>query len=120
MAAMENARTEDNVLNFVAHRRKNTAAHFTRTELNQLLGLYAEKSKTGEWRHSTLDQRYGLIAYSVYQDPLERPVYTIIKFDRAHREKGRYVLYHRRRRLKQCQTMGELLMAMRGMKTPQV
>ncbi len=112
---MENARSE-NILNFVAHRRKNTAAHFTRTELNQLLGLYGEKSRTGEWRHSTLDQRYGLIAYTVYNDPLERPIYTIIKCDRAHRDKGKFILYHRRRRLKQCNTMGELLMFLRGLK----
>lgn len=71
-----------NVLNFGAYRRQNRAAFFTRTELNQLLGLYAEKSLRGEWRHSTLEQRYGLIAYAVHADPLEHPLY--VKIGRAH------------------------------------
>lgn len=109
--------SEPNILNFISHRRRKTAAHFTRVELNQLLMLYAEKNIKGEWRHSTLDQRYGLIAYSVYEDPIERPVFRIIKCNRAHRERGKYVLYQGRKRIKQCGTLTELLMTLRTIRS---
>ncbi len=113
---MRNARSEsEKVLNFHARRRKNTAAYFTRTELNQLLGLYSEKLRTGVWRHATLDQRYGLIAYSVFFDPLDRPVYTFIKCDRADRDKGKYLLCANKKRIKQAHSMAELILYLRSL-----
>lgn len=104
-----------NVVSFGAYRRQNRAAFFTRQELNQLLGLYAEKSLRGEWRHSSLDQRYGLIAYSVFSDPLSHPIYTIIKCDRAHRAKGKYVLISQKRRIKQAQSLAEIVLFLKSL-----
>jgi hypothetical protein len=116
--AMERHRHSEpqNIINFTSHRRRKTATHFTRAELNQLLGLYGEKSRTGEWRHSTLDQRYGLIAYSIFNSPLERPIFAVVKCERAHREKGRYILFAGKKRVKQSTNLAEILFALRAMR----
>jgi hypothetical protein len=107
--------TSHNVVNFGAYRRQNRAAFFTRQELNQLLGLYAEKSLRGEWRHSSLDQRYGMIAYAVHADPLDHPLYVIAKCDRAHRAKGKYVLISQKRRIKQAHSLAEIILFLKSL-----
>ncbi len=108
---------ERKIVNFVAHRKRKVAAHFTRAELNQILGLYGEKARRGEWRHSSMEQRYGLVAYSVYQSPLERPLYTIAKFEHAHRDKGRYVLFRGKKRILQSKNISEIMMGLRSAET---
>lgn len=100
---------EHNILNFTKFRRRKTSAHFSRAEINQLLALYAEKQLKGEWRHSTFDQRYGLVAYSVSESPIERPLFRIIKCNHASRDKGRYVLYKGKKRVAQEHELKDLL-----------
>ncbi len=114
-ASMKNwlGKEDRKIVNFVAHRKRKVAAHFTRAELNQILGLYGEKARRGEWRHSSMEQRYGLVAYSVYQSPLERPLYTIAKFEHAHRDKGRYVLFQGKRRILQAKDLSEIMTDLR-------
>jgi hypothetical protein len=97
------------VVSFNHHRRKKAAAFFTRAEINQLMALYAEKQLKGEWRHGSFDQRLGLIAYSVFESPIERPIYRIIKCNHADRDKGRYVLYKGRKRVSQAHDLKTLL-----------
>ena len=53
--------------------------YFTRSELNQLLGLYSRNVARGIWRDYAIDHRDGQALFSVFRHTHESAVYTIVK-----------------------------------------
>ena len=53
--------------------------YFTRSELNQLLGLYSRNVARGIWRDYAIDHRDGQALFSVFRHTQESAVYTIVK-----------------------------------------
>src|SRR5881396_1790314 len=53
--------------------------YFTRSELNQLLGLYSRSVARGVWRDYAIDHRDGQALFSVFRTTHESAVYTIVK-----------------------------------------
>jgi hypothetical protein len=63
-------------------RKKRNARHtlyFTRSELNQLLGLYSRNVARGIWRDYAIDHRDGQALFSVFRHTHESAAYTIVK-----------------------------------------
>jgi uncharacterized protein DUF2794 len=52
---------------------------FTRSEMNQLLGLYSRNVSRGVWRDYAIDHRDGQALFSVFRHTHECAVYTIVK-----------------------------------------
>jgi hypothetical protein len=55
---------------------------FERSELNQILALYAARVANGEWRDYAIDLHPDQAVFSVFRHALERPLYTIAKIAR--------------------------------------
>ncbi|HVC54616.1 MAG TPA: DUF2794 domain-containing protein [Stellaceae bacterium] len=53
--------------------------YFTRSELNQLLGLYSRNVARAIWRDYAIDQRDGQALFSVFRHTHESAAYTIVK-----------------------------------------
>ena len=53
--------------------------YFTRSELNQLLGLYSRNVARGVWRDYAIDHRDGVALFSVFRHTHESAAYTIVK-----------------------------------------
>jgi hypothetical protein len=53
--------------------------YFTRSELNQLLGLYSRYVARGVWRDYAIDHRDGQALFSVFRHTHESATYTIVK-----------------------------------------
>lgn len=53
--------------------------YFTRSELNQLLGLYSRNVARGIWRDYAIDHRDGQALFSVFRHTHESAAYTIVK-----------------------------------------
>src|SRR5260370_39370663 len=53
--------------------------YFTRSELNQLLGVYSRNVARGIWRDYAIDHRDGLALFSVFRHTHESAAYTIVK-----------------------------------------
>src|SRR6202043_422752 len=61
------------------YRRARRPLYFTRSELNQLLGLYSRNVARGIWRDYAIDHRDGQALFSVFRHTHESAVYTIVK-----------------------------------------
>ena len=61
------------------NRRQRHPLYFTRSELNQLLGLYSRNVARGIWRDYAIDHRDGQALFSVFRHTQEAAVYTIVK-----------------------------------------
>ncbi len=61
------------------HRSARRTLYFTRSELNQLLGLYSRNVARGIWRDYAIDHRDGQALFSVFRHTQECAVYTIVK-----------------------------------------
>jgi len=61
------------------YRTGRRALFFTRSELNQLLGLYSRNVARGVWRDYAIDHRDGQALFSVFRHTHENPLYTIVK-----------------------------------------
>jgi hypothetical protein len=55
---------------------------FERTEINQLLALYAVRVADGEWRDYAIDLCPERAVFSVFRHTLDRPLFTISKESR--------------------------------------
>ena len=64
---------------------RTSAGYFTRTELNQILNVYARFVSSGEWRDYALDHLDGMAVFSIYRSSVEQPLFTVEK----HKLKGR-------------------------------
>ena len=61
------------------YRGERRTLYFTRSELNQLLGLYSRNVARGVWRDYAIDHRDGQALFSVFRHTHESAAYTIVK-----------------------------------------
>src|ERR1700757_3177555 len=73
------SRKNATVLAFGDYRAKPRTLYFTRSELNQLLGLYSRQVARGIWRDYAIDHREGMALFSVFRHTHEAPLSRIIK-----------------------------------------
>lgn len=96
------------------HRRKAPYLHFTRPELNCLLGLYSARVAKGEWRDYAISSGPDAATFAVFRHSHEFPLFTISKLStgkgrgKAARQ-GQYVVSARQRRLCQGHTLDDVL-----------
>lgn len=91
-------------------RRRAPYLHFTRLELNRLLGLYASRVIRGEWRDYAIHHGADHASFMVFASSQEQPQFIISK--QAHKSKGgnsRYVVMNRATKLKQGTNLDEVL-----------
>src|SRR5579862_879525 len=61
------------------YRSARRTLYFTRSELNQLLGLYSRNVSRAIWRDYAIDHRDGQALFSVFRHTHESAAYTIVK-----------------------------------------
>ena len=95
------------------YRRKPPYQHFTRSELNQLLGLYTSRVIKGEWRDYAISIAPDAARFMVFNRSHENPQFVISKLDKHKRglssRHGRYVVTSRERKLKQGNSLDDVL-----------
>lgn len=87
---------------------------FTRSELNQLLGLYSRNVSRGIWRDYAIDHREGRALFSVFRHSQEAAVYTIVKSAASSSGPAEFVVMSGRQRLQSGATLAEALAYFRG------
>lgn len=100
------------VVRLADHRRKPPYLHFTRPELNRLLGLYAGRVARGEWRDYAINLGADAARFMVFRHAHENPLYVISKIPAPRgrsKSRGQYVVHDRQRKLAQCQTLADAL-----------
>jgi hypothetical protein len=85
--------------------------YFTRSELNQLLGLYSRNVARGIWRDYAIDHRDGQALFSVFRHTHECAAYTIVKSVGAGVAAGQaeFTVLSGRQRLRAGRSLGEAL-----------
>src|SRR5205814_7813463 len=73
--------------------------YFTRSELNQLLGLYSRNVARGVWRDYAIDHRDGQALFSVFRHTHESPAYTIVKTAKMAAQTPEFIVLSGRKRL---------------------
>jgi hypothetical protein len=98
------------------YRRRALALHFTRSELNQLLGVYSTQVIKGAWRDYSIGHSPGFARFCIYRNSREAPpLYTITKLATdgkarsAQAKKGRYMVTTRHRVLCQSHSLHQAL-----------
>ena len=91
------------------YRAKRRPQFFTRTELNQLLGLYSRNVSRGVWRDYAIDHREGRALFSVFRHTQEAAVYTIVKSAASPVAPAEFVVMSGRQRLQSGATLGDAL-----------
>src|SRR5258707_11447384 len=87
---------------------------FTRSELNQLLGLYSRNVARGVWRDYAIDHRDGRALFSVFRHTHESALYTIVKSAASPASPAEFVVMSGRQRLQVGPTLAEALDYFRG------
>ena len=82
--------------------------YFTRSELNQLLGLYSRNVARGIWRDYAIDHRDGMALFSVFRHTHESAAYTIVK-SLAASGQADFIVLSGRQRLRAGRSLGEAL-----------
>jgi hypothetical protein len=98
------SRKNATVLAFGDYRAKPRTLYFTRSELNQLLGLYSRQVARGIWRDYAIDHREGMALFSVFRHTHEAPLYRIIKTSPAE-----FTVQSGRQRLRVSASLSEAL-----------
>ncbi len=99
------------------HRRKSPYLHFTRPELNRLLGLYAARVSKGEWRDYAIHLGSEAASFMVFRHSQENPLFVISKLSAGGKSRtrgpnarnGRYVVLSRERKLSQGHSLDDVL-----------
>jgi hypothetical protein len=101
------------VLRFPDLRGKAPSLHFTRKELNRLLGLYSKRVMTGEWRDYAISFAPGMASFFIFRHSLENPLFVISKVEPRSKgprsRHGRYVVTSRQEKLKQGADLDDVL-----------
>ena len=82
--------------------------YFTRSELNQLLGLYSRNVARGVWRDYAIDHRDGQALFSVFRHTHETAAYTIVK-SLSPANAAEFMVLSGRHRLRAARSLGEAL-----------
>jgi len=91
------------------YRKRTRTLYFTRTELNQLLGLYSRNVARGVWRDYAIDHRDGQALFSVFRHTHETPAYSIVKSMSGAAQAAEFIVLSGRRRLRVARTLAEAL-----------
>lgn len=91
------------------YRARQKPLYFTRTELNQLLGLYSLHVIRGVWRDYAIDHAPGLARFSVFRHTHEAPAYTIVKSAPAAGRPPEYIVQSGRQKLRASRSLAEAL-----------
>lgn len=95
------------------YRSPRRTLYFTRSELNQLLGLYSRNVARGVWRDYAIDHRDGQALFSVFRHTHESAAYTIVKSvgPAANNAPGeaQFVVLSGRQRLRDATSLAEAL-----------
>jgi hypothetical protein len=91
------------------YRAERRAQFFTRSELNQLLGLYSRNVSRGIWRDYAIDHRDGRALFSVFRHTHDSALYTIVKSRAAPSAPAEFLVLSGRQRLSAGQTLAEAL-----------
>ena len=83
--------------------------YFTRSELNQLLGLYSRNVARGVWRDYAIDHRDGQALFSVFRHTHESAAYTIVKAAVSTAQPAEFIVLSGRQRLRVARTLGDAL-----------
>lgn len=97
------------VFGFSDYRAKPRTLYFTRSELNQLLGLYSRQVARGIWRDYAIDHREGMALFSVFRHTHEAPAYRIIKTAAAQARSAEFVVQSGRQKLRVERSLAEAL-----------
>ena len=76
--------------------------YFTRSELNQLLGLYSRNVARGVWRDYAIDHRDGQALFSVFRHTHESAAYTTA-------QPAEFIVLSGRQRLRVARNLGDAL-----------
>jgi hypothetical protein len=90
------------------------ALFFTRSEMNQLLGLYSRNVARGEWRDYAIDLRDGQALFAVFRHTQESPLYTVIKSANSPANPTEFIVMRGRQRLRVATSLAEVLDCLRG------
>ncbi len=91
------------------YRARRQTLYFTRSELNQLLGLYSRNVAHGVWRDYAIDHRDGLALFSVFRHTQEHPAYTIAKAAASTAGTADFIVLSGRQRLRVGRTLADAL-----------
>src|SRR3954463_14107684 len=83
--------------------------YFTRSELNQLLGVYSRNVARGVWRDYAIDHRDGMALFSVFRHTHESAAYTIVKSVAPGSGQPEYIVLSGRQRLRAARDLSEAL-----------
>ena len=101
--------TSATVLPLRDYRAERRAQFFTRSEINQLLGLYSRNVSRGVWRDYAIDHREGRALFSVFRHTHESALYTIIKSKALPAAPAEFLVMSGRQRLSAGPTLAEAL-----------
>ena len=96
------------------YRPERRAQFFTRSEMNQLLGLYSRNVSRGIWRDYAIDHRDGRALFSVFRHTHDSALYTIVKFKASPGAPAEFFVLSGRQRLSSGATLAEALEFFRG------
>lgn len=91
------------------YRARRRPLYFTRSELNQLLGLYSRHVARGVWRDYAIDHRDGMALFSVFRHSQEGPVYRIVKTGGTGGQAAEFIVLSGRQRLSAAASLPEAL-----------
>jgi hypothetical protein len=97
------------VLPLKDYRSGRRALYFTRSELNQLLGLYSRNVARGVWRDYAIDHRPGQALFSVFRHTHESPVYTVVKAASSPAHPPEFIVLSGRQRLQVAASLAGVL-----------
>src|SRR3954471_19991265 len=83
--------------------------YFTRSELNQLLGLYSRNVARAVWRDYAIDHRDGMALFSVFRHTHESAAYTIVKSLAPSANMAEFIVLSGRQRLRAGRSLAEAL-----------
>ena len=97
------------VLAFGDHRPRHRTIYFTRSELNQLLGLYSRQVARVVWRDYAIDHRDGMALFSVFRHSYAAAAYHIVKLAGAGAQPPQFLVLSGRQRLLSSRSLAEAL-----------
>jgi uncharacterized protein DUF2794 len=92
------------------YRSPRRTLYFTRSELNQLLGLYSRNVARGAWRDYAIDHRDGQAVFSVFRHTHESAAYTIVKtVGPGPAQAAEFIVLSGRQRLRAAKSLSDAL-----------
>jgi hypothetical protein len=103
------SRNSATVLSLSDFRARQRPVYFTRSELNQLLGLYSRQVIRGEWRDYAIDHRDGMASFSVFRHTQEGPLFSIVKAAGATDREAEFTVRRGPEKLRGARSLAEAL-----------